>query len=286
MAKKMVELEVPSPTEVCAWGCGRPAKFYSKGSHNPRWLCSYVWQLCPAMRDKGREKYTATMIACHGVAVPMKDPACDLKRRQTNLKRYGAEQVMQSAKILKKYRKTLKTRYKAAHVSQIPGVLEKANETRIINGTVGGDKEKKIATCRKKYGTDWPMQDPDVFQRNVDSCFKHKPFFLPSGALVYLQGYEPYVVTHMLSNGYKEQDFLWRNKPSFWYIDRVGKRRRYHPDLVLPIHHLIVEVKARRWFERGPGPRRPQGVGLPRGGMGIHGCRDGQPHQEAEGQPG
>ena len=58
------------------------------------------------------------------------------------------------------------------------------------------------------------------------------------------------MVTYMLSNGYKEQDFLWRNKPSFWYMDRAGRKRRYHPDLVLPDHHLIVEVKARKWFDR------------------------------------
>ena len=54
----------------------------------------------------------------------------------------------------------------------------------------------------------------------------------------------------MLSNGYREQDFLWRSKPSFWYTDKAGRKRRYHPDLVLPTCRLIVEVKARKWFER------------------------------------
>lgn len=246
----MIELEVPSETEKCAWGCSQPAKFCSKNFYRTRYTCSRRWQGCPVMLKKGREKYTATMMANYGVPVPMKNPDIEAKRRRTNLKRYKAEQVMQSSKVQKKYKKTLQSRHGVTHISQIPGVLEKANATRLENGTLGGDLEKRQATSRIKYGTDWPIQDPGVFQRNVDSCFKHKVFNLPSGAFVYLQGYEPYVVTHMLSDGYKEQDFLWRNKPSFWYTDKVGRKRRYHPDLVLPVSHLIMEVKARKWFER------------------------------------
>jgi hypothetical protein len=251
----IVELERPHETELCAWGCGQPAKFFLDGVYKtskkePRWTCSRRWQLCPARLKRGRERYTATMLARHGVAVPTKDPACDLKRRQTNLERYGAEQVMQSSKVQRKYRRTLRSRYGATHISQVPGVLEKANATRVENETLGGDLEKRKTTSQAKYGTDWPIQDPDVFQRNVDSCFKHKAFVLPSGAIVFLQGYEPHVVSHMLANGYREQDFLWRGKPSFWYTDKAGRRRRYHPDLVLPARRLIVEVKARKWFER------------------------------------
>jgi hypothetical protein len=202
------------------------------------------------MIEKGRAKYTATMMEHYGVPVPTKNPAVDAKRRKTNLKRYKAEQVMRSVKVQNKYKKTLQTRHGVTHISQIPGVLEKANATRMENGTFGGDLKKRNMTSQAKYGTDWPIQDPDVFQRNVDSCFKHKVFVLPSGAIVFLQGYEPYVVTHMLNDGYKEQDFQWRNKPSFWYTDKAGRRRRYHPDLVLPTHNSIVEVKARKWFER------------------------------------
>lgn len=246
----MIELKISSATETCAWGCDQPAKFFSDKSYKKRWTCSARWQGCPAMLKKGRESYTSTMMKNYGVPVPMKNPDIESKRRKTNLERYGAEQVMQSDKVQKKYRNTLKTRHGVTHISQIPGVLEKADATRTVNGTQGGDLEKRNATSQIKYGTDWPIQNPDVFQRNVDSCFKHKVFTLPSGAFVYLQGYEPLVVSHMLANGYAEQDFLWRGKPSFQYTDEIGRRRRYHPDLVLPAQHLIVEVKAKKWFDR------------------------------------
>ena len=142
----MIELEVSSETEKCAWGCGKPAKFYSDGSHNPRWLCSRSWQGCPAMIEKGRAKYTATMMEHYGVPVPTKNPAVDAKRRKTNLKRYKAEQVMQSKQVQRKYKKTLKTRHGVTHISQIPGVLEKANLARMKDGiqekaTAKGDRD-------------------------------------------------------------------------------------------------------------------------------------------------
>jgi hypothetical protein len=246
----MIEFPVPSDTELCAWGCGRPARFFSDKSRKPKYTCSRYWQECPAKIKLGREKYTATMIARHGVAVPMKDPNLDAQRRKTNLKRYGAEQVMQSKKVQKKYRRTLKARYGATHVSQVPGVLDKANATRIVNGTVGGDDEKKKQSSRAKYGTDWPMQNPEVFQRNVDACFKSKPTQLPSGAIVFLQGYEPLVLNYLLANGYSEHEFLWAGKPSFLYRDASGKTRRYHPDFVLPQRKTVIEVKAQKWLDR------------------------------------
>src|SRR5208337_1649757 len=226
------------------------ARFLSDRSYKPRLTCSRRWQECPAKLRSGREKYKATMVARHGVEVPMKNPAIEAQRRKTNLERYGAEQVMQSAKVQRKYRKTLKSRYGASHISQVPGVLDRANATRAVNGTMGGNKEKKIATNRAKYGVDWAIQNPEVFQRNLDSCFKHKVFTLPSGAVVFLQGYEPLVLAHLLGNGYSEQDFLWAGKPSFQYQDASGKVRRYHPDFVLPRRGMVIEVKAQKWFER------------------------------------
>jgi hypothetical protein len=250
----MIEFPVPSSTEFCAWGCGRPAKFFSDKSYKPQYTCSRLWQECPAKLKRGREKYTATMIARHGVTVPMKDPALDKRRRKTNLERYGAEQVMQSEKVRRKYRRTLKVRYGATHISQVPGVLDRANATRTEPYKSLENREvinkKKIFTSRKNYGTDWPIQNPEVFQRNLDSCFKSKPTALPSGAIVFLQGYEPLALAHLLENGYEEQDFLWAGKPSFKYLDASGKTRRYHPDFVLPKRRMIIEVKAQKWFER------------------------------------
>ena len=232
-------------------GLRPPARFLSDKSYKPRLTCSRRWQECPAKLKSGRDKYTETMVARHGVAVPMKDPAREAQRRKTNLERYGAEQVVQSAKVMRKYKKTLKARYGATHVSQVPGVLEKAKESRFARtGYSGVNHAKTVITSRAKYGTDWPMQNPGVFQRNLDSCFKSKPTQLPSGAVVFLQGYEPLVLAHLLVNGYSEQEFLWAGKPSFQYLDADGRRRRYHPDFVLPRRGVIVEVKAQKWFER------------------------------------
>jgi len=202
-------------------------------------------------RKAGRQKYEASMIAKFGVSVPMKNPAIEAQRRATNLERYGAEQIMQSRKVQKKYKKTLKDRYGADHVSQVPGVLEKAKESRFAStGYSGVNHAKTVITSRAKYGTDWPMQDPSVFQRNLNACFKHKTYILPSGAVVFLQGYEPLVLDYLLAHGYLEQEFLWMRKPAFWYQDKVGRNRRYHPDFVLPKVKLVIEVKAQKWWEK------------------------------------
>jgi len=244
----VIELPNPHPTELCVWGCGQPARFFSDKSLK-QWTCSSQWQLCPTKGKVGRQRYEITMLERYDVSVPMKSQILEAQRRATNLERYGAEQVMQSKQVQKKYKRTLKDRYNVDHISQVPGVLESADATRTRNGTQGGDLQKKIATCRAHYGVDWPTQNPEVFARNVASCFKHKTYVLPSGAVVFLQGYEPIVLDYLLAHGYKEQDFLWLGKPAFWYQDKAGKNRRYHPDFVLPGLHQVIEVKAQKWFD-------------------------------------
>lgn len=247
----MVELPNPSETELCAWGCGRPARFYSDKSRKPQWTCSRQWQKCPAKIGVGRSKYKATMLSRFGVEVPMKNRDVEAKRRCTNLERYGVELPMQSEKVQRKAEKTLKARHGVSYPAQVFGATEKAKKTRFDHtGYSGVNHAKTVLTSRIKYGTDWPIQNPEVFAKNLASCFKSKAVTLPSGALVFLQGYEPLVLDYLFNNGYSEHDFLWANKPSFWYEDASGKRRRYHPDFVLPDRGVIIEVKAQKWFER------------------------------------
>lgn len=35
--------------------------------------------------------------------------------------------------------------------------------------------------------------------------------------------------------------------PTFWYEDAEGRKRRYYPDIYLPEHRRIIEVKCDAW---------------------------------------
>lgn len=81
------------------------------------------------------------------------DEKCKEKRKATNLERYGSENVLsQHCLIRQKAKETIKRRY---------------GSTEIFSTKHFQDKHKENSL--QKYGTEWPMQNKEVFARNMKS---------------------------------------------------------------------------------------------------------------------
>lgn len=108
---------------------------------------------------------------------------------------------------------------------------------------------KNRETCRRKYGVDNPAQIPEVYSKCHE--YMRKDYRFPSGKIVKVQGYEPFVLDWLLRNNYKEEDIVVgaKNVPLFWYKNGDGSKHRYFPDIFIPKDNLIIEVKCGYTYE-------------------------------------
>jgi hypothetical protein len=113
-------------------------------------------------------------------------------------------------------------------------------------------KESKTKTCLAKYGVPDPLQSPEVQERIENSCYRFKPFTLPSGTVVKLQGYEPLALTHLLKTYKESQNLIGRKaQPEIWWTDAEGKLHRYFSDFFIPSTNKVIEVKSTWTLEKG-----------------------------------
>lgn len=97
----------------------------------------------------------------------------------------------------------------------------------------------------EKYGVYNPLQRPEIHLKVLESSFKLKSYFLPSGKEVSIQGYEYIALDILFKNNYLENDIIVEaeNMPILFYKDGTITRR-YYPDIILKSENKIIEVKS------------------------------------------
>ena len=175
---------------------------------------------------------------------PQQDPDVRARTTVTNQLRYGGAAPLSSPEVLARARATVRARYGPIAPWHRPEVRETQMKTHLL-----------------RYGVTTPVQRPDVHIKAVRHAFRKKPFTLPSGRIVYLQGYEPEIVTLLLREFPEEDLCLGKDVPRIPYV-LDGVARCYIPDIYIPSLNLILEVKS-LWTYQG-GPRQSLGVDNPR----------------------
>lgn len=105
-------------------------------------------------------------------------------------------------------------------------------------------KSKK--TCLRTYGVEFCSQYLPVFTFQQQQTFTRKPYTLPSGKIIYIQGDENYCLDILLRK-YNETDILYERKeiPIIKYEHPEHKDiRTYYPDFYIKKDNIIVEVKS------------------------------------------
>jgi len=96
------------------------------------------------------------------------------------------------------------------------------------------------------YGYEHAMQNPEILAKVQKSAFRAKPYEMPSGQIINVQGYEHFCMDDLLKV-YDEKDIMigMENLPVFPYIHPIEDRvATYHPDAYIPKDNLIIEVKS------------------------------------------
>lgn len=104
-------------------------------------------------------------------------------------------------------------------------------------------KAKFRATCQARYGVDYPMQSQEIFEKMMISSERNVPYKLGK-RMVFVQGYEPWGLDHLLENGTKAKHILvGTDIPPVPYKFQ-GSTRNYFPDIYIVSEHRIIEVKS------------------------------------------
>lgn len=153
------------------------------------------------------------------------------KFKETCLDRYGVDHAMQSDEIKRR---------------QIDGNIRKYGVENYMQSEEG--KEKFRNAILEKYGVSHPMQVAEIAAKQQKSAFKRKEFIMPSGRVIYVQGYEPQALNLLLEK-YEEGDLVTEKVEIEKYVGKIWykqseKLHRYYPDIFVRSENLVVEVKS------------------------------------------
>jgi len=161
------------------------------------------------------------------------------KSKDTCLKKYGKEHYSQTDESIKRSENTCLEKYGKEYYSQTDECKEKVKKTSLkkyghnyYSSSVECRNRVKN-TCVEKYGVEYPIQNPDVFQKQRISLLKFKKY----KNILYQGTYE----LDFLVNFY---DKLEIKKPKTIKYKYENVIKIYHPDFYLPKYNLIVEIKS------------------------------------------
>ena len=81
----------------------------------------------------------------------------------------------------------------------------------------------------------------------LKNSYNKKQYKLPSGKVIYYQGYENFAFDELLyKENLNENDFIIDRKlvPEIWYYDKNNKKRRHYVDIFIPSQKRCIEIKS------------------------------------------
>lgn len=168
-------------------------------------------------------------------------------KKETNLKKYGVEHVLQVKEIRDKFKKTSLDKYGVDNPMKLGEIREKQKQ----NCNTEEVNNRRKQTNLNRYGTENSMQNAELAEKNSKNSLKFKDFTLPSGKVIKLQGCEPIAIQYLLDMGYDENDIITSKKdvPVIWYFDKDNKKRRYYCDIYIKSENQIIEIKSKYTYE-------------------------------------
>jgi hypothetical protein len=104
-----------------------------------------------------------------------------------------------------------------------------------------------IQTNLERYGVPHHSQNPDVSENMIQNAYNKKQYILPSGKVIFIQGYENFMLDYLLQTEkiIETNIITKRNEvPEIWYNDKTGKRRRHYVDFYIKNENRCIEVKS------------------------------------------
>ncbi len=249
-------------------------------------------KICASRFEANIKKKKETTIERYGVDNISKSEYFKKLIKEQNLVRYGVEWYQQSQEFREKSKKTCIEKYGVSSYSKTDEFIEKIKKTSLEKYDVNWPsmseevKNRTKQTCLIRYGkthfmkneivknrifnsiasiykADFYFQSDDFKEKtlykdqkaNNNKLFRVKNYYLPSGKVVQIQGYENFALD-ILINKYNEDDIVVKNSEirkeigSVKYTGIQGKPRTYLPDFFIKSEKKIIEIKSEYTFEK------------------------------------
>ena len=202
-------------------------------------------------------------------------------RKSTNLEKYGVDIASKLAVVIEKNKqshftnwggyamadKEIKDKREKTCIEKYGGVgmastliFDKMKEKNIeYYGVEYFSKttdwyQKCVKTCLDKYGEEWVSKVDEINKKQQSGGYSWYDFEFPSGKVYRVQGYEPIVLTQLLTT-YEENDIIVGvqniiDEIGFFKYSLENKEHRYYPDIYLRSENLVIEVKSVYTFNK------------------------------------
>jgi hypothetical protein len=180
------------------------------------------------------------------------------KNKQSHISNWG-DYAMRNDKISKKRDLTCKTLYGGVGMASkiIFDKMKKTNEDRYgveYFSKTDNWYDKCVETAICKYGKEWVSKVDSINIKQQSGGYSYHDFEFPSGKVVRVQGYEPRVLTKLLTE-YDEQDIVVGVQNiidivGFFHYEYEGSTHRYYPDIYIKSENQIIEVKSTYTFNK------------------------------------
>lgn len=175
------------------------------------------------------------------------------RRAQTNMLRYGGKAPACSKQVQEKMQATTMKNHGVDNISK--SVITKAGKVQKAWDRYGVDNVSKAPEVRAKISayqqglSDDQVRDIQIKTEKTAKGFRK--FDMPDGRKVNIQGYEHWAIDALLENHNSIDIKVGKGHvPMIRYYDENGKYRRHFPDIFLPVHNLIIEVKSTFTYQK------------------------------------
>jgi hypothetical protein len=198
------------------------------------------------------ERYGDTCESKYGEGVRNAFQASEVKEKikQTNMEKRGVAYPMQSEEVRAKRDKVVEEKCGVKHVFHTKDAMEKSQQSMADMYKAGAYQasENGRLQCQANHGTDNVMQVAEIHEKAMKTAHRFKPYTMPDGRVVHLQGYEDRAIDWLIKTYGADRVLVDRhNMPIIWYQCR-GAAHRYYPDIYVKpeddMPGVIVEVKS------------------------------------------
>jgi len=207
----------------------------------------------PMKNEDIKEKQKQTMITKYGVEHNSQLEEIKIKKQNTYIKNFGYTSHLKSPEIREQIKKTNLENYGFENPQQNDDVKNKTNNTNLIKYGCKCSLSNKIVqekikqTNLEKYGVVHHSQNSEVAENMLKNAYNKKQYTLPSGKMIFYQGYENFALDELLHvQKINENEIITNRKdvPEIWYFDKNNKRRRHFVDFFIKSQNKCIEVKS------------------------------------------
>lgn len=208
--------------------------------------------------EKIQLKRRSTNIKKYGVDIASKLPDVIEKNKQSHIKNWG-DYAMRTNEILTKRSDTCIERYGGVGMASAE-LFSKIKNTNMEKYGVEYYSSTKnwydrcVNTAIEKYGVDWVSKVDAINVKQQAGGYSYHDFEFPSGKVVRVQGYEPKVLAKLVVD-YDENDIIVGlqniiDEIGFFHYIYEGKTHRYYPDIYIKSENKVIEVKSTYTFNK------------------------------------